>query len=282
MYNLLCKLLIKHNIDLFAPVALRNCQIKKGYLLERAKISDGTVIVMAVPYLSREAFFSERNVSLYAAPRDYHLFFEDLFDEILPILQNSFPNNKFAAFADHSPIDEVDTALKAGLGILGDNGMLITKEYSSFVFLGEIITDMNIPTKLHEIKRCEGCGKCSAACKGGSECKKDSCISHLSQSKGEITQALRSAITASGLVWGCDDCSLACPHTKEAIRCGSAFTNINFFNTDIIPYLTSELLNRMSDGDFAKRAYSWRKKDVVLRNVKEFEDINEKGRNGLC
>lgn len=282
MYNLLSNLLIKHNIDIFAPVSLSDCEIKRAYLLEREGISNGTAFIIAVPYLSKNALYAKRNVSLYAAPRDYHLFFEELFADIVPVLREKFPSNKFAAFTDHSPIDEVDAALKAGLGILGDNGMLICEKYSSFVFLGEIITDMKLDCAPHAMKKCEGCGACASACKGAFNSKKEGCISHLSQSKADADGTLVCALKASGLVWGCDDCSLVCPHTKKAIADGSVFTGVDFFKQDVIPYLTSELILNMSDEDFAKRAYSWRKKEVILRNLEIFENSQRNEGGTLC
>jgi epoxyqueuosine reductase len=282
MYNLLSNLLSKYNIELVAPIPLSECTVKRQYLLDRAQILDGTAFIIAVPYLSKEAFSSARNVSLYAVARDYHLFFDELFGEILPILRERFPNAKFAAFADHSPIDEVNAAAKAGLGILGDNGMLICEKYSSFVFLGEIITDMHIQCKLSDIKKCEGCKKCSAVCKGNFFNKKEGCISHLSQKKGEADELLSSALLSSGLVWGCDECSLSCPYTQMAITKGTIFTSVPFFNTDIIPYLSAETVKNMSDEDFSARAYSWRGKETILRNLEIFEAFAKKERNDLC
>ena len=72
--------------------------------------------------------------------------------------------NKFAGFADDSPIAEREAAAKAGLGIIGENGLLITEKYSSFVFLGEIITDLKMDTVNLPIKKCVGCGLCKNVC----------------------------------------------------------------------------------------------------------------------
>ena len=52
------------------------------------------------------------------------------------------PGAIFCGFSDHSPIDERDTAAKGGLGVIGRNRLLINEEYSSFCFIGEIISDI--------------------------------------------------------------------------------------------------------------------------------------------
>ena len=270
MYNLLSNLLIKHNIDIFAPVSLSNCEIKRAYLLEREGISDGTAFIIAVPYLSKDALYAKRNVSLYAAPRDYHLFCEELFGDIVPVLREKFPSNKFAAFTDHSPIDEVDAALKAGLGILGDNGMLICEKYSSFVFLGEIITDMPLESDKGEIGCCEGCELGPRSCPFALE-PSERCLSAITQKKRELSEADAAAIISGGSVWGCDKCQKACPHTKKALEAKTIFTSVPFFLEKRLPSLTYRSVREMSDEEFSLRAYSWRGRETILRNLKLLE-----------
>ena len=206
-----------------------------------------------------------RNISAYAVSRDYHLFFGELFDELIPQLEHRFPDFKFAGFADHSPIAEVEAATKAGLGAIGKNHLFLTKEHSSYVFLGEIITNAILPVTPHATSVCTSCGACLAACPV--DLSVERCLSALTQKKGELTDAEQALILSSGCLWGCDICQNACPITKAAKKTGGIYTQIPFFADDSIPNLTKSYLEAMSDEAFAARAYSWRGKQVILRNL---------------
>ena len=218
-----------------------------------------SVIVFAIPYYAGE--FSERNISRYAVAKDYHLFFRAFSDEVKSELQKLYPEADFVAFADNSPIDEREAAAKAGLGILGMNSLLITEKYSSYVFLGEFLT--SIP--YHEIgtlssftvHECEKCGLCVASCP-----KKETCLSALTQKKGELTKEEEDQIVSLGSVWGCDICQEVCPHSQKA-----EITPISYFKEDLISHLTAETVETMSEKDFSRRAYSWRGKKTVFRNL---------------
>ncbi len=257
-------------IEYFAPIPLSDCEIKRAYLLERAGISDGdgTAIMLVMPYCA--GFPEKRNISLYATPRDYHIFFKEFSARVTKKLAEAFPNNKFAGFADHSPIAEINAAAKAGLGVVGKNGLLITEKYSSLVFIGEIITDMKIACRAGEIKRCEDCGACLRACPGFKDGKFEFCLSEISQRKGELTEEELKMLRENGTAWGCDICQLACPHTKRAIK-EEHFTNIKFFRGNLTPFLTSSDVKNMTDAEFAERAYSWRGRAVITRNLENLE-----------
>ncbi len=263
------KILNGSSAELFSAVPLTDCLITRPYKLERAgfaKADELFAIVLAVPYLTRQ---SKRNLSAYAVSRDYHLFYKELFAEILPRLEREFEGYRFACFADDSPINERDAAAKAGLGIIGDNGMLITEKYSSYIFLGEIITNMPIDCAAQPIKRCQSCGKCKKACPMR---ETGDCLSALTQKKGELTESERGFINKYGSVWGCDVCQEVCPHTLRAIKNQTIYTDIEFFKSNTIPHLTTEILDSMDDEEFSKRAYSWRKRETIRRNLEIIEE----------
>lgn len=269
MINRIVELLSISGIDLAAPISLKNCIMLRRYKLEKAGffVTDGlTAIVFAVPYLTEH---KEKNISAYAIPRDYHIYFDNLFRELLGELEGEFPDHKFVGFADNSPINERDAAAKAGLGIIGDNGMLITEKYSSYVFLGEIITDIPYSGEAAEIKRCESCGACMSACP---KSEIGECLSALTQKKGELTEKEKNAIKKYGSMWGCDICQEVCPHTLRAINDRTIYTDIDFFKNDTVTRLTTNTLDEMNDDFFGKRAYSWRGRSVIGRNACILED----------
>jgi len=258
----------KYNIELVFSLNLEECEIKRPYLLERSGISKGSVIIFAVPYLSKAAF-EKRNISAYAVSRDYHIFFDQLFKEIIPILKEKYPNNSFAGFTDHSPINEIVAAAKTGIGVIGKNHLLITEKHSSFVFLGEIITDAILPSSPHKVEGCEGCQKCIDACPVKTDISK--CISAVTQKKADLDEIEVDLVKTHGCAWGCDICQLACPHTQKALNNNTLFSSVDFFNTKLTPILTSEGVEQMSDEEFKERAYSWRGKQAIIRNLKILE-----------
>lgn len=267
MWDTVFEELTGRGISVGEPIPLSECRMLRPYKLTRLGFTDSdrlTVIMLAVPYLAE----CERgNLSAYAVPRDYHVYFRSLFDELIPSLKSRYPENRFCGFADDSPIDERDAAAKARLGIIGKNGMLITQKHSSFVFLGEIITDLPFQgAAANPIEHCEGCGLCTDAC--ASLLSKGQCLSSLTQKKGELSPAEEEMIRDSGVIWGCDRCQEVCPHTKRARLDGSIYTTVDFFKEALIPNLTEADLQGMSDEDFASRAYSWRGRAVIERNLR--------------
>lgn len=264
MFEYLSKFFEKKRIDCWGTIPLDACTVRKPYLLERAGITHGTVILVAVPYYTEACADPARNISAYAVSRDYHAFFEAFYAEALAELRARFPENRFAGFSDHSPIDEVEAAARIGLGVIGKNHLLLTEKYSSYIFLGELVTDAILPCKVGEIEVCEGCGLCMKQCPA-SDC--GGCLSALTQKKGALSDDEQAAILRYGSAWGCDICQEVCPHTKRAIACGSIFTPIPFFREQTLACLTSEALDGMSDEVFAKRAYAWRGRETVRRNL---------------
>lgn len=264
VYGKISELLLRQGIDCFAPVALSDCKIIKKYLLEKANISEeiGSAVMIAVPYMVND---EDGNISEYAKSRDYHLFFSMLFGEILPVLREEFPQYSFEGFTDHSPIDEINAAAITGLGMIGSNGLLITEKYSSFVFVGEIITNASIKCQKQEIRLCENCGLCKISCPVG--CDKVGCLSAITQKKGELSKDEIALISRHGSAWGCDICQKVCPHTQKAIKNGSIYSKIPFFLEKRTPLLTYEIVEKMSDEEFKERAYSWRGKAPLLRNL---------------
>lgn len=68
-------------------------------------------------------------------------------------------------------------------------------------------------------------------------------------------------------IWGCDVCQEACPYTAHAKNRGTIYTDIPFFNRNTLPHLTPDALDAMSDEDFRRRAYAWRGREVIRRNL---------------
>ncbi len=273
MKKRISELLLANRIDCFGFLPLDACTVQKPHLLERYGIQSGSVALFAIPYYTR-ACDGERNLSSYAVGKDYHLYFRMLTEKILEALRAEFPQNRFAAFADHSPIDERRAAAMAGLGVIGQNGLLITEKYSSYVFIGELLTDALLEASPQEISPCIGCGACQKICpqKSG-ECA--DCLSSLTQKKGVLSPSEESVIRNRKSAWGCDLCQEVCPYTASAKKRGTLYSPIGFFNEETLALLSAEILTQMDDEAFSKRAYSWRGREVISRNLALLEKRND-------
>lgn len=232
-----------------------------------------SVILFLVPYYTGPA----ENLSLYAVSRDYHLYMQEVSARLIAALSAAYPDAAFRAFADHSPIGERYAAARAGLGILGDNGLLINEKYGSLVFIGEVYTDLEAPadTPLYEVRTCEHCGACRRACPTGALSGEGDCLSELTQRKGELDAKTAALMRRHKTVWGCDLCQTSCPHTRRTIAEGQV-TPISFFHEARIPRLTSDILAAMDTPTFKTRAFAWRGRATVARNLAAYEAENEK------
>lgn len=215
----------------------------------------------------------------FASHEDYHAVLARLEIEVRNRLSELGIDANVKLMTDNSPLDEVSCAAFAGLGMIGEHRMLITPRYSSYVFIGEIFTDMTadvlerlgvtVPGSF-ELKRCEGCGRCTAACPAKEA--GEACLSELTQKKRELSDGEARLIAKCGSAWGCDICTEACPHTAEARRAGTLETPYPPFLNDHILGMTSAILENMSDEEYAEFAFSWRPRRVIARNLKLIED----------
>lgn len=226
---------------------------------ERIPENAKTVISILFPYYLGEEFYEKANVSRYAVSEDYHLITGRIIRSICDELKVKFPENQFEAFVDNSPFPEVRCAVNAGLGVMGINNLFINKDYGSWVFLGEIVTDKYFPPFEGEYSLCDGCRKCIDACPGnalsGKGVIKERCLSFLSQKKGELDEETKEKIARTGCAWGCDICQLVCPHNRNAKS-----TPIREFFETAVPEVSFET-------EIENRAFNWRGKAVLDRNL---------------
>ena len=255
-------------IEYYAVADFQDTRLINENLLAREDFSPRSVILFLVPYYT----LTPKNISRYAASYDYHLIIRSIGEGLCRALKEDFPNAKMKIYGDHSPIDERSIALTHGLGILGDNGLLINEKYGSYIFIGDLICD--IPpealsaTAPKEVRFCTHCGACRAACPTGIlRGEGDGCLSAITQRKGELEQWEQELMRRVHTAWGCDLCQSACPYNKSPEK-----TPIRMFYDNVLEELTRERLDLMTKEEFSNRAFSWRGRKVVERNL----DILEK------
>ena len=227
-----------------------------------------TVLVAAFPYYAGER---PGNLSLYARGEDYHRVVTRRLNTVCDALRRKYPGESFVPAADNSPLPEREAAWLAGIGLRGKNGLLILPPYGSWIFLGTILTDLDLalPPALPS-GGCMACGKCLSACPGGAlrgdSFDPERCLSHLTQKKGELPPEQEALVAAHPLIWGCDVCQLVCPHNAGAVE-----TPLVPFREDRLDSLTSEavegLTNRQFREAYGERAFAWRGPAVLRRNL---------------
>ena len=165
---------------------------------------------------------SEKAVmSQYALGRDYHKVIRKKLQSLANYITTLYPEHQYRAFTDSAPVLEKPLAEKAGIGVIGKHGNLLTKHHGSFFFIGVIYT--NIPFEVKQEKVEDICGKCTACTKicptnaivSPKVVDARKCISYLTiENKGTIPLEFRKAIGTR--IYGCDDCQLICPWNKYA------------------------------------------------------------------
>ena len=160
-------------------------------------------------------------ISRYALGRDYHKVIRAKLKKLVAQIKSNLDEEfNFRLFTDSAPVLEVDIAEKAGLGWRGKHTLLLNKNHGSWFFLGEIYTDLPLPSDTSTSKHCGSCTACIDICPTSAiiaPYKLDArkCISYLTiEHRESIPIEYRKAI--GNRVYGCDDCQFVCPWNKYA------------------------------------------------------------------
>ena len=254
---------LSRGIEYFAVLDFKDCVSTAPNIMERESFTPRSVILYLLPYF---VGYGE-NISAYATSLDYHLAIGEVNADLRAYLAEQFPDAAMKGYGDHSPIDERHAALVAGLGILGRNGLLINREYGSYCFIGDLISDIPVDNlgaiSPKTISHCSNCGACLRACPTGIlRGEGDFCLSFATQQKGDLTPEAANLMRQYNTVWACDECQRHCPHNQNPKT-----TPIPFFHRDRITLLTTARLAAMSKPDLAARAFGWRGRQVLIRNL---------------
>lgn len=279
------KLLKSMDLEAFSLVSFQHLNTFDVRSKQRIPQNAKTVAAIIFPYYNKSAFCG--NISAYCSVADYHIVVMAQLKSIISALEKAYPDNIFVPFVDSSPIDEVDLAVKGGLGVKGQNSLLITEKWGSFVFIGEIVTDLECDTVLYDYKSCMGCGLCRKNCPGGAieECTAEGetaagansvkaesryrvetnrCASFISQKKQELTEQQLEILSKAKTVFGCDICQKVCPHNKAVFE---KDMEQNLFSGDILSTVTKENVAQI----YRERAFGFRGLKVLERNLEIYE-----------
>ena len=161
-------------------------------------------------------------VARYALGRDYHKLMRARLQKLADRISDEVGEFGYRVYVDSAPVLERALARNAGLGWIGKNACLINKGAGSWFFLGEIFTDLPLPTDDEASAHCGTCTRCIDICPtqaivAPNRVDARRCISYLTiELKGSIPEEFRVAI--GNRIFGCDDCQLVCPWNKFAKR----------------------------------------------------------------
>jgi epoxyqueuosine reductase len=193
-----------------------------------------SIVCVAVPYatpVQREQRGRGR-VSAYAWSADYHQRMQSLLRQIAARIEELAAREAMhddgpttRVVCDTAPLAERAFAARAGLGWIGKHTSLIVKGLGSAVFLGEIVTTLDLQPDPPLRTSCGACTRCVDVCptgalRGDNTMDATRCISDLTQRRDPIPRALRPLVGT--WVWGCDLCNDACPPSVLAGRAGDA------------------------------------------------------------
>lgn len=155
-------------------------------------------------------------LSCYAQNRDYHDLVKKRLKQLGRWMAQEF-GCELKVFVDTAPVMEKPLAQLAGIGWQGKHTNVVSREFGSWLILGEIFTELDLPPDAPEVDHCGNCTACLDACPTGAltpyEIDARKCISYLTiEHKGDIDPAL--AAKMDNRVYGCDACLSACPWTK--------------------------------------------------------------------
>jgi epoxyqueuosine reductase len=228
-----------------------------------------TIIAIALPYKTADINTKQIHISKSSIGLDYHIVLKEKLLKLCNFLIEKY-GAKAVSFCDNNPLCEREIARKSGIGFIGKNNSLITKKYGSYVFLGEIITNIYIERDKAVENKCGSCTICLNACPSGALLKPwyidpRKCISFLTQKKEELTDSEKKLLGLN--IYGCDTCQDVCPYNKTA-----EYSKIEEFKpfgweANINPDFILGLTNSEYKRTFKKVSCGWRGKRVLKRNT---------------
>jgi len=212
-----------------------------------------SVISLGLNYYTQHEYSGDPEkgkISRYAWGEDYHDIINGMLKIMIDELKKSFPYAKFRGCCDTSAVMEKEWAEKAGIGWIGKNTNLISKHSGSWLFLAEIICDLEIEADSPGLDFCGSCSLCIDLCPTNAlePYKLDArkCISYLTiEHRGEFDE---SAPSFGGWLYGCDVCQEVCPWNSFQ----SETEDFSFQPRDYGTEIKLDYAANMSDEDFKK------------------------------
>ncbi|MGB3262732.1 MAG: tRNA epoxyqueuosine(34) reductase QueG [Microcoleus sp.] len=213
-------------------------------------------------------------ISRYGWGRDYHRILHKKLKVLANWVRSQAEGIEARYYADTGPVQDKMWAQRAGIGWIAKNGNLISREYGSWVFLGEILTNLELAPDTPHTEHCGSCTRCIDACPTGAITEPfvvnaDRCIAyHTIENRAEkLPDEIASNL--QGWVAGCDICQDVCPWNQRFAQ-PTDVTEFEPYPENIAPTLAE--LADISDEEWNRRftasALRRIKPEMLRRNAK--------------
>lgn len=233
-----------------------------------------TIISIAVAYPRRlpqqpqKTQFKRGKITPNSWGIDYHYILQDKLERLARGIEALTADFEYKGMVDTGALVDTAVARRAGIGFIGKNGLVISKEYGSYMFLGELITNLEIEPDHPVDYGCGDCNRCVEACPtscliGDGSMNARRCLSFQTQDKGMMEEEFRKKIKT--VIYGCDICQICCPYNKGIDSPPVVDIDPDLAHPELIPFL--ELSNGQFKEKFGMIAGSWRGKNILQRNA---------------
>ncbi|MEE9168001.1 MAG: tRNA epoxyqueuosine(34) reductase QueG [Candidatus Neomarinimicrobiota bacterium] len=216
----------------------------------------------------------ELRISNYAWGDDYHQVMKTRISDLLTEIQRIRPEVRGVVCVDTSPVMEKAWARRAGIGWIGKHTNLITRDYGSWLFLGELILDCDLDyDSMFDDDLCGTCTACIEACPTGAIVEEyildaNRCISYLTiEHRDQLPDQMADQL--DGWIYGCDVCQEVCPWNSRFAKTSS---ESSFAPREEITSRTAKEWREMTAEDFRRSfensAVKRAKFDGLKRNIK--------------
>jgi epoxyqueuosine reductase len=178
-----------------------------------------SVISVGMNYYTSAEHVATGKISRYAWGDDYHDVLKEKLRELLAWIVAEIPNASGKICVDTAPVMDKAWAVRSGIGWLGKHSNVITQDYGSWIFLGEILLNLELECDEPAQDHCGSCTACIDACPTGAivdEFVVDSnrCISYATIELRSETLPEEVASDLNGWLYGCDICQDVCPWNR--------------------------------------------------------------------
>ncbi|SDK68253.1 epoxyqueuosine reductase [Salinimicrobium catena] len=189
--------------------------------LDPTKLVEGSksVISLLLNYYPEERQREDSyKISKYAYGTDYHFVIKDKLKDLLRFIQEEIGEVEGRAFVDSAPVLDKAWAAKSGLGWIGKNSNLLSKQTGSFFFVAELIVDLDLEYDTPVTDHCGSCTACIDACPTNAiiepyKVDGSKCISYFTiELKDQLPQEMKGKFDE--WMFGCDVCQDVCPWNR--------------------------------------------------------------------
>ncbi|MEW6494576.1 MAG: tRNA epoxyqueuosine(34) reductase QueG [Cyanobacteriota bacterium] len=194
-------------------------------------------------------------ISRYGWGRDYHKVMHKRLKALNNWLGEQGEEIQARYYADTGPVQDKAWAERAGIGWIAKNGNVITREYGSWVFLGEVLTNLALTPDTPHTQHCGTCTRCLEACPTGAIAKPfvvdaNRCIAYhtIENRAKELPEFIANHL--EGWVAGCDICQDVCPWNQRFAQ-PTDVAEFQPYSENVAPTLTE--LATISDEEWNRR-----------------------------